>query len=105
MGKLIIITFFIFFSIPSIGQKKVIKGKMLPPVKDTVFIGVSNILKLQEPFINPVHVESSDGSIRFNSTEVFITPRSPGKIDVIIKYKDTIVKRSFVSTYLPKPIE
>lgn len=104
MTRIITLTFFSLGSILSFGQKIV---RTPPPteLKDTVYIGILNAVKLEGSFVNPLSAESVNGPVQINRNELILRPVRQGKLDVLIKYKDTIIKRTFVSTYLPKPTE
>lgn len=102
MTRLVILGVFVFSANLSSGQV-VFKRGPLPDVKDTVYIGVSNALKLEKPFAEPTYAKSSNGSVRVEGNKIIIHPVHVGKTEIILHCKDTVLTRSFITTYLPKP--
>ena len=72
-------------------------------LKDTVYIGITNKVKLDGKTVNPISVQSSDARVLITGNELTIQPVKPGDLTVKIIYDDTTISRKFISTYLPKP--
>jgi hypothetical protein len=72
--------------------------------KDTVYIGLTNKIKLEESIVNLESVKADFARVSVEDNYLIVMPANhPGELYVTFTYKDSIVRRKFISAYLPKP--
>jgi hypothetical protein len=102
ISKLCIFAIVLTSSISSFGQ---ISKKLSAPtnLKDTVYIGIDNQVKLEANRSNPISAKSVGAEISINGNQLIVRPSIQGELYITITYKDTTITRKFISTYLPDP--
>lgn len=88
----------------SLTGQTIIKAEPPKNLKDTVYIGIVNKVKLEDNVTSPISAQSGNASVLISGNELVIRPTAPGELIVSINYKDTVVRRKFFSLYLPKPV-
>lgn len=102
MSKICVILFLLAVGSSSYSQT-VIRGKLPSNLKDTIYIGITNEVKLQKNGSDIISAESENAKVSIKGDIIILHPRSTGTIVVTLHYKDTTIHRKFISTYLPDP--
>ena len=99
------ICIFILGFLSAIGfSQQIIKALPLPAVtNDTIFLGATNIVKLNNNFPEIIKASSTNAHVEVNENMLVIQPIAVGKIIVDITYKDSTGKKYFYCKILPDP--
>ena len=94
----------LFFCITTVAQVTQKYFFELPYAGDTLYIGVSNKVRLDKKPGKILEAKADYTRVQIKEDELILMPgNNPGEITFTLTYKDTIIKRKFHLTYLPKP--
>jgi hypothetical protein len=103
MKKAILCVFISTTSSLGFGQK-VITAPPLPVVtNDTVFLGVTNVVKLHSDSFKIIKASLVGRQVEVKDNKLIIRPAVIGKIVVDITYEDRTEQKTFYSKILPDP--